>query len=75
MKKQLLTPQLKRQLILIAVISLLLASALEIYVFGFTSDFMIRWLRSFFVFFVMISVTKLAIVPAVNNGVNRIMKW
>ncbi|WP_162051601.1 DUF2798 domain-containing protein [Pontibacter pamirensis] len=75
MKKQLLTPQLKRQLMLIAIISLLLASALEIYVFGFTSDFIFRWLRSFFVFFVMVSVTKLAIVPAVNNGVNRVTKW
>lgn len=60
---------------LIAFISLLLASALEIYVFGFTSDFIIRWMRSFFVLFVMISVTKLVIVPAVNNGVNRVVKW
>lgn len=75
MKNQFLTPQLKRQLILIAIISLLLASALEIYVFGFTSDFVIRWLRSFFVLFVMISVTKLAIVPGVNNLVSRIAKW
>ena len=74
MKKQLLTPQLKRQLILIAIISLLLASALEIYVFGFTPNFIVRWLRSFFVFFVMISVTKLAIVPAVNSTVSKIAK-
>lgn len=75
MKNQFLTPQLKRQLILIAIISLLLTSALEIYVFGFTSDFIIRWLRSFFVFFVMISVTKLAIVPGVNILVSRVTKW
>lgn len=74
MKKQFLTPQLKRKLILIAIISLLLASALEIYVFGFTSDFITRWLRSFFVLFVMISVTRLAIVPGVNNLVNRIIR-
>ncbi|GAB3541087.1 hypothetical protein GCM10027443_39920 [Pontibacter brevis] len=75
MRKQLLTPQLKRQLIIIAAVSLLLASALEIYVFGFTSDFIFRWLRSFFVFFVMISAAKLAIVPAVDTLVNRVAKW
>ncbi|MFD3001186.1 DUF2798 domain-containing protein [Pontibacter toksunensis] len=75
MKNQFLNPQLKRQLILIAFISLLLASALEIYVFGFPSDFIFRWLRSFFVLFVMISVTKLAIVPGVNLLVSKVAKW
>ncbi|GAA4433750.1 hypothetical protein GCM10023188_23710 [Pontibacter saemangeumensis] len=74
MKKKVLAPQLKRSLLLLAVISLLLASALEIYVFGFTPDFMVRWLRSFFVFFVLIAVTVLAIVPGVNYVVNRFSK-
>lgn len=75
MKKQLLTPQLKRQLILIAITSLLLASALEIYVFGFTSDFPVRLLRGFFVIFVMISVLKLVIVPGVTHVVERVARW
>ena len=74
MKKQFLTPQLKSKLILIAIISLLLASALEIYVFGFASDFIFRWFRTFFVIFVMIAVTRLAIVPGVNTVVHRILK-
>lgn len=74
MKKKVLAPQLKRSLLLLAVISLLLASALEIYTFGFTPDFAVRWLRSFFVFFVLIAVTVLAIVPGVNHVVNRTSK-
>lgn len=74
MKKKVLAPQLKRSLLLLAVISLLLASALEIYTFGFTPDFMVRWLRSFLVFFVLIAVTVLAIVPGVNYVVNRFSK-
>ena len=74
MKKKVLVPQLKRSLILLAVVSLLLASALEIYTFGFTPDFVVRWLRSFFVFFVLIAGTVLAIVPGVNYVVNRFSK-
>lgn len=74
MKKRFLAPQLKRSLILLAVISLLLASALEIYTFGFTSGFVVRWLRSFFVFFVLISATVLVIVPAVNYAVKKLTK-
>ena len=74
MKKRFLAPQLKRSLILLAVISLLLASALEIYTFGFTSGFVVRWLRSFFVFFVLISATVLVIVPAVNYAVKKLSK-
>jgi len=74
MKKRFLAPQLKRRLLLLAVISLLLASALEIYTFGFTSGFVVRWLRSFFVFFVLISATVLAIVPAVNYIVKKLTK-
>lgn len=74
MKKKVLVPQLKRSLILLAIVSLLLASALEIYTFGFTPDFVVRWLRSFFVFFVLIAGTVLAIVPGVNYVVNRFSK-
>ena len=74
MKKKSMAPQLKRRLLLLVVISLLLASALEIYTFGFTPDFVVRWLRSFFVFFVLISVTVLGIVPGVNYAVTKIAK-
>ena len=74
MKKRFLAPPLKRRLLLLAIISLLLASALEIYTFGFTSGFVVRWLRSFFVFFVLISATVLAIVPAVNYAVKKLSK-
>ncbi|PRY10712.1 hypothetical protein CLV24_113131 [Pontibacter ummariensis] len=74
MNKRFLTPRLKRKLLIIALISLLLGSALELYTFGLASDFLLRWLRSFFVFFVMISVTVLAIVPGVNYGVNKATK-
>jgi hypothetical protein len=75
MKKKLLNPPSKHKLILLALVSLLLASALELYTFGFTPDFIIRWLRSFFVFFVLIAVTVLAIVPGVSRGVNKVAKW
>jgi len=74
MKKKTFPPQLKRKLIVLAATSLLLGSALEIYTFGFTPDFVVRWLHSFFVLFVIISVTVLAIVPGVNYIVNRITK-
>ncbi|MCC9137579.1 DUF2798 domain-containing protein [Pontibacter silvestris] len=71
MKKP-LNLKLKQKLIWLALISVLLGSALEIYTFGFTSDFFTRWLRTFFVFFVLISVTVVAIVPGVSYGVNKI---
>ncbi len=71
--KNYIKPQLKRQFTIIAVISLLLASALELYTFGLASDFMVRWMRSFFVFFTLIGFTVLAIVPAVNIAVNKVM--
>ena len=74
MKKRFLAPQLKRRIILLALVSLLLASALEIYTFGFTSGFVVRWLSSFFVFFVLISATVLVIVPAVNYAVKKLSK-
>lgn len=74
MKRQLLSITLKRNLLLIGLISLLLGSALEIYTFGFAEDFFSRWLRSFFVFFVLIAVTALGIVPGVNYLVSKLTR-
>jgi hypothetical protein len=71
--KNFIDPKLKRQIIVVAVISLLLASALELYTFGLASDFLERWFRSFFVFFILIGFTVLAIVPSVNAAVNKVM--
>lgn len=73
MKKPNLKPSLKRKLVLIALGSLLLASVLELYTFGLPSDFLVRWFRSFFVFFSLIAVTVFAIVPGVSYGVNRML--
>jgi len=70
-KKPFLQPQTKRKLIILAVISLLLASALELYTFGIAPDFFTRWFRSFFVILVLLSSTVLAIVPAINYAVNK----
>ncbi|WP_439881288.1 DUF2798 domain-containing protein [Pontibacter sp. MBLB2868] len=67
-----LYPHLKTRLMLIAVISLLLASALNLYTFGISSGFLINWMRSFFVFFVLIGFTVMAIVPGVNYLISRI---
>ena len=69
--KKYIKPQLKRKLIIIAILSLLLASALELYTFGLDSDFLVRWFRTFFVIFIMVGLTTLAIVPAVNYAVNK----
>ncbi|MHA6246558.1 DUF2798 domain-containing protein [Pontibacter sp. CAU 1760] len=74
MKRQTLPPTLKRNLLLIGLISLLLGSALEIYTFGFADDFFSRWLRSFFVFFMLIALTALAIVPGVNYVVSKLTR-
>ena len=71
MKKAFISTQLKNKLLVILIISILLASALELYTFGIPSDFLVRWLRSFIVFFIMISVTVLGIVPAINFAVNK----
>jgi uncharacterized membrane protein len=71
MKKAFISTQLKTKLLIILIISLLLASALELYTFGIPSDFITRWLNSFVVIFFMISVTVLGIVPAINYAVNK----
>ena len=74
MKRQLLKPHFRRKLLLIAVICLLLAAALELYTFGIGMHFISRLLRSFFVVYVIISLTALAIVPGVSNSVDRLMR-
>lgn len=74
MPKPILKPQLRRKLLLIAITCLLLASALEIYIFGLHADFPGRLLRSFFVLFVLMSLTILAIVPGVNKSVDKLLK-
>ncbi len=71
MKKALISTQLKTKLLVILIISILLASALELYTFGIPSDFFGRWLNSFFVIFFMISVIVIGIVPAVSYAVNK----
>ena len=65
-------PHFKRKLTVVAIISLLLASALELYTFGLDADFLLRWLRTFFVVFVLLAATVLAIVPGVNYLVSRV---
>ena len=70
-KKPFLQPQTKRKLMVITLMSLLLASSLELYTFGIASDFLTRWFRSFFVILVLISATVLAIVPAINYAVDK----
>lgn len=71
MKKYYSKKALKRRVIILAIISVLLASAIELYTFGIPSDFLIRWLRTFFVIFTLTSVTVLGIVPGVNWAVNK----
>ena len=65
-------PHFKRKLTVVAIISLLLASALELYTFGLDADFLLRWLRTFFVVLVLLAATVLAIVPGVNYLVSRV---
>jgi len=72
MKKPVSARSLKRKLMLIAIISLLLASALELYTFGIYDEFLLGWFRAFFMFFMLISLTLLAIIPGVAYGVNKI---
>ncbi|OKL38999.1 DUF2798 domain-containing protein [Pontibacter flavimaris] len=74
MAKPLFKSHLRRKLLLIALISLLLAMALELYTFGLHADFPGRLLRSFLVLFLMIALTVLAIVPGVSRAVDKVMK-
>ncbi|AKD03112.1 hypothetical protein POKO110462_05055 [Pontibacter korlensis] len=74
MPRPILKPQLRKKLLLIALICFLLASALELYTFGLHSDFPLRLLRTFFVIFVMVTLTIQVIVPGVNKGVDRVIR-
>ncbi|TXK26425.1 DUF2798 domain-containing protein [Pontibacter qinzhouensis] len=72
MKKSVTPQKLKVKLLVILILSLLLASAMELYTFGLPSDFFTRWFRSFFVLFILIAGTVLGIVPGVNYVVNKL---
>jgi len=74
MKRAGINPQLKRQLTIIALLSLLVASAMELYTFGLASDFPLRWLRSFFVVFILVAITTVAIIPFVNFVVGKLFR-
>ncbi|PKV66779.1 DUF2798 domain-containing protein [Pontibacter ramchanderi] len=71
MKKNFLNPALKRKLLVIALLCLLIASALQLYTFGFADNFFMNWLRLFVVLFVLVAGTVLAIVPGVHYLVNK----
>ncbi|QMU31344.1 DUF2798 domain-containing protein [Adhaeribacter radiodurans] len=62
---------LKRQVILIFIISFFISTALILYVFGFPTGFFGRLFSSTFVFFLLISVTVMGIIPLVNYVFNR----
>ena len=70
--RKFIPPHFKRKLVVVAIISLLTASALELYTFGIDSDFLLRWLRAFFVIFVLLAATVMAIVPGVNYLVKKV---
>jgi len=71
MKKFYSRQAIKRKVFVMAIISLLLAVALELYTFGIPSDFLIRLLRSSLVIFILTAVTALGIIPAINWAVNK----
>lgn len=71
MKKALLHPSVKRKLLVIFLLCLLTASALQLYTFGFSDNFFSNWLRLFTVLFVLVTGTVLAIVPGANYLVNK----
>lgn len=71
MKMKFMNPALKRKLLVISLLCLLTASALQLYTFGFADNFFINWLRFFFVLFVLVAGTVLAIVPGANYLVNK----
>lgn len=61
----------QRQVLVIFIISFFIATALILYVFGFPDGFFGRLLSATFVFFFLISITVLGIVPLVNYVFNR----
>ncbi|MFB9865298.1 hypothetical protein [Rufibacter immobilis] len=56
----------RRDLLIAALISLLLAMALLLYTFGLTSDFILRLLNAFLAIFILGAGTAFVIVPGVN---------
>ena len=71
MKKALLKPSVKRKLLVIFLLCLFAASALQLYTFGFADNFFMNWFRMFLVLFVLVTTTVLAIVPGANYIVNK----
>lgn len=62
---------LQRQALLIFLISFFIATALILYVFGFPTGFFRRLFSATFVFFLLISLTIMGIIPLVNYVFNR----
>ena len=54
-------------LIVVTSLSFVISLWLELYVFGTPEDFFVRWIRTFFVLFFMLSLTVFGIVPLVNK--------
>jgi hypothetical protein len=71
MKKVILKSSVKRKLLVISLFCLFTASALQLYTFGLADNFFMNWFRMFFVLFVLVTTTVLAIVPGVNYLVNK----
>ncbi|MBD1397975.1 DUF2798 domain-containing protein [Pontibacter sp. JH31] len=72
MKKAILKPSVKRKLLVIFLLCLFSASALQLYTFGFADNFFLNWFRMFSVLFILVGTTVLAIVPGVNYLVNKL---
>ncbi|QNF33180.1 hypothetical protein HUW51_10745 [Adhaeribacter swui] len=62
---------LRRQILIIFLVSFFIATALILYVFGFPPGFFKRLFSATFVIFLLISATVLGIIPLVNNVFNR----
>ncbi|WP_210486601.1 hypothetical protein [Rufibacter aurantiacus] len=56
----------RRDLLIVALISMLLAMTLLLYAFGLTSDFIYRLFNAFLGIFIMVAGTAFVIVPGVN---------
>ncbi|ALI99465.1 hypothetical protein [Rufibacter tibetensis] len=56
----------RRDLLIAALISMLMAMALLLYTFGLTSDFIFRLFNAFFAIFILLAGTAFVIVPGVN---------
>ncbi|WP_205501663.1 hypothetical protein [Rufibacter psychrotolerans] len=56
----------RRDLLIAALISMLLAMALLLYTFGLTSDFIFRLFNAFLGIFILLAGTAFVIVPSVN---------